>query len=200
MHELEARLDQEIQSKIEAEEAAREALLKFESLGQCNVPKENEPLFLHEKTKTDPQDQELLDQAEEKCQVPADVDDTTPNATVDAKPGHTQSTSLEINDDNEQVASEAKAIPTPEQEIGVQSLKKLGFQDAEHDDFHTLPAIVSTNGDSNSSANPELERRERRLLLLSITIFGSKFISPILRMLTSPSLDELASTVGFVFH
>lgn len=199
MHELEGRLDQEIQSRLKTEEAAREALFKFESLGQSNVllPKENEPLL--DPTKTDQQDLELVDQAEEKCQVPADVDDMKPNAAVDIKPGHTPSTSLEINDDNEQVVIEVKALPTTEQEIGGhnggKNLKEIGSQDVKHDGIPTSPTIVSSNGDSYSSANAELKRQERRLILLSIETFGFKFISPILRILTTPSLDGLPSRI-----
>jgi len=171
VQELEGRLDQEILSRKKAEEAAQEALLKIELLGQDNVlsPRENEPLSLHAKTKTDQQVQELLDQSEEKCQVPADVDDTMPNATADMKPGRTQSTSLEIDDDKEQVVSGVEAIPTSEEGIGghhgVQSSEKIGLQDVKHDDIPIVPSILSTNGDTCLSANSELKRPERRLLV-----------------------------------
>jgi len=167
VQELEGRLNQEIQFSRKAEEAEREALMKVESLNDCKVSSlgENEALSQHEKAKTDQQVQEL-DQADGKCQVPADMDDTRSNATVDIKPGLTQSESLEIN---ELVVSEVEAIPTPEQEIGghqcLQSSVKNGSPDVKHDGIPIVPNIASTNGDTYSPTNSELKRQEIRLLL-----------------------------------
>lgn len=166
MHELEGRLDLEIQSRVKAEEAARESLLKIESFGQslASTPKENETLSLHEETEIDQQDQELADQAEEKRQVPADVADTKANATVDIKPGQARVTSLEFSDDNNQVVSDVNAILPTEQEMGgEQNVKESGLQDVQVVDTPPVSTIVSSNSDSNCPASAGPNQLERRL-------------------------------------
>lgn len=166
VHELEVRLNQEIQASQKAEEAEREARMKVESLNECKVssPRENEALSQHEKTKIDQQVQEL-NQADGKCQVPIDIDDTRSTTTVDITPGLTQSTSLEIN---ELMASEVEAIPPSEKEIGdhqcVQNSDINGSPDVKHDGIPIVPNIASTNGDTYSPTISELKQQEIRLL------------------------------------
>lgn len=166
VHELEGRLDQEIQSRVKAEEAARESLLKIESLGQslASTPTDNETLSLHEEAKIDQQEQEVADHAEEKRQVPADVADTKANATVNIKPDKARDTSLEFSDDNKQVVSDVNAIPPTEQEMGgEQNVKESELQDVQVVDTPTVSTIVSSNSDSNCSASTGPNQKERRL-------------------------------------
>lgn len=167
VQELEDKLNQEIQSCQKAKEAEQEALMKVESLHECKVssPSMNEALSQHEKTKGDLHVQEL-DQANGKCQVLANVEDTRSNATMNIEPNLTSATSLEVN---ELMVSEVEAIPTSKQEIGddqcVQSSNKNGSPNIKYDGIPIVPSITSTNGDTSSPTNLELNRQEIRLCI-----------------------------------
>ncbi|KAG0591735.1 hypothetical protein KC19_1G197600 [Ceratodon purpureus] len=122
------------------------------------------PLSPGEETKIEQEDHESSDQQAEKlCQVLVEVDEASPNAI---KQDDNLTVSSDCQDGNEQVlTSDDTSTLSIDQEIGkchgIQSLEKVELQEAQQDPNLTVPKVVSTSGDSISTANSGLERQNR---------------------------------------